>query len=68
MYMVAQQIPRTFFLFLFLLCCGTWDLTSQTRDQTEPHAVEAKSLSHWTAKDVSLELFHPTNLSSTPTD
>ena len=33
--------------------CGMWDLSSLTRDQTRPPALEAQSLNHWTAREVS---------------
>ena len=35
---------------------GLWDLSSPTRDQIQPLAVEAQSLNHWTAREFSLFL------------
>ena len=32
--------------------CSMWHLSSPTRDQFEPFALEAQSLNHWTAKEV----------------
>ena len=29
-----------------------WDLSSLTKDQTVPSALEARSLKHWTAREV----------------
>ena len=41
------------FNFFFLATpCGMWDLSSQTRDQPRPHALEVKSLNHWTTREV----------------
>ena len=31
---------------------GMWDLSSLTRDEPAPPAVEAQSLNHWTAREV----------------
>ena len=35
---------------------GLWDLSSPTRDQTQPLAVEAQSFNHWTAREFSKSL------------
>ena len=46
---------RLVFVFFFLFAClfgHTWDFSSLTRDQTRAPAVEARSLNHWTAREV----------------
>ena len=42
-----------FFSFFFLdTLQGIWDLSSLTRDQTMPPAMEARNLNHWTYREV----------------
>ena len=43
----SPYLPLT--LFFFVVPCGTWDLSSLTRDRTHLPAVEAWSLNHWIA-------------------
>ena len=44
---------KDIYLFLATLC-GMWDFSSLTRDRTwGPPAVEAQSLNHWTAREIS---------------
>ena len=43
------------FLSLAMLC-GMWDLSSLTRAEPVPPAVEAQSLNHWTTREVLLSL------------
>ena len=46
-------------IFIFLLH-DMWDLSSPTKDRTEPPAVEAQSLNHWPTREV----LHPIFLNS----
>ena len=32
--------------------CSLWDLSSPTRDQTQAMAVKAKSINHWTTREI----------------
>ena len=71
MCVVGQQTSGTFFLFLLFFFCwaaALGILLPRPGIEPEPPAVEVRSLSHWTARDISLELFLPTKLNSIPSD
>ena len=52
---MLATIESSITVYLFLFSApphGMWDLSSPTRDQPVPPAVEAQSLNHWTARKV----------------
>ena len=50
---LKKKKKKTPFFFSFMAAPqDMWDLSSPTRNQTQPPAVEAQSLNHWTAREV----------------
>ena len=43
---------QSLFFFFLAMPPGLWDLSSLTRDRTQGSALEARSLNHWTAREV----------------
>ena len=48
----GQGEPFFFFFFFLMAQRSMWDLSSLTRDWTQTPAADARSLSHWTAREV----------------
>ena len=45
-------LKNFFFLIILAVLHSMKDLSSLTRDQTQPPALEARSINHWTAREV----------------
>ena len=53
----AKYCLPTIFCFVLATLHSMWDLSSPTRDQIVPPALEAQSPNHWTAMEVPCQLF-----------
>ena len=46
-----------YYFNILAMPCGTWDLSSLTRDQTCTPSLEGQTFNHWTAREVPTSVF-----------